>query len=900
MMRRFVTAIVILSFLVQVCQSSIPIAIGDESGGLTLKAAVQTELESKNILNDNNLKRSDILWLCYDTVLKLDPETEEPLPYILRGTEINGIIGLQTSEIGNFDFMPGSDDNITAYYDFTNLFFHDGEQVDVMDIIFSYHLFALHPTWYLPIIPLMDGGNISGNFSFSRWLWVSQVDDGDSNRLTAALRFHLTIPYYAVWEETLNIHIFPQHLWEGRGKRRSSSGSWIAPLHSDFGYAIDPEGKGVSISHPSINEFRLTSLAIYWEPSENDIIGTGMFEFDEIIPNFSSKLKTYQDYLVADIGKVQVHVPHIDGIEFIKFNTPQQATMGIKKGEVDIILWSVPPDFIKDLQSDPNVIISFIHGPELIFVGFNMRSSIFGYPNGDPLQADVGKPLREAISNLIDKRILTDVLHQGYGLEAAGPVSQLNTFWYNASLPLYDFNVQIAKSILDANGYSDSDDNGWRDLDPYTPGEQDQQVELLAPTADYDPIHAHPCILVETHLREAGINAKCNHQSFIDVYDSMENGDFEAVYSSGVFDGHSQEPTRSLHDLFYCSEPGNPRNIFGYCNSDFDNAITLAMKELDENTRQSLVKDAQGIVVEDLPMIAINFKDLITAYNGDRFINWRNYRDSLFNYWSLMNIRPPSEKRLRIEIIVASAVSFNKTEPITVRVRDQDRRLVKDALVQVNVKLGNLTYGGIGSGSEWEGITDANGQSSVDYEPPYNLNKNGTKVYITAFAGKNSYDDSNIETAIIVIFPEGVSFLSVTMEFSNGNVMYEGETTELEVIVRDESQSHVENASVQLASVPSDMGINPSEGYTSIAGRLSNISLTAPDVDVDMSYFIIATPSKTGRRGVEGTLEISVLWQEPPPEPQLPVLEIVLTVVFLFIIILICVNLVRIQSSVPQ
>jgi ABC-type transport system substrate-binding protein len=893
MMRRFVTVLVFFSLLASVNYSLSSISADPGNDEIILKAAVQEEIRSKNILNDNNLRRSNSLWLCYDTVLKIDPETGEPLPYILRGTETNGLTGLQTSEIGRFDFMPGSPDNITAYYDFTYLYFHDGEQVDVMDIIFSYHLVALHPTWYPPILPLMDGGNLSGNFSFFRWLWISPVDDGDSNPHTAALRFRLTTPYYAIWEETLNIHIFPQHVWEGTGKRKLLDGSWVAPLHSDFGYAIDSEGRGIPVSHPTLNEFSLTGQAIDWEPNDDDVIGTGMFEFNEVIPNSSYKLKTNGHYLTANIGEVSIHTPYIDGVEFIKFSTPQQATMGIKKGEVDIILWSVPPDFIYDLRSDPSISISYIHGPELAFFAFNMRSSMFGYPEGNPSQGDAGKPLREAIAYLIDRKTLTDVFMQGLGIMADGPVSPLNSFWYNVSLPNYDFNVNQAELILNANGYNDSDGNGWRDLEPLTPGEQDQLIEILAPTADYDPIRAQPCILLETHMREAGINAKCNHQAGSTIMGDIEDKKFTAFLFSGFFAGHNQDPTRNLHELFFCGNQNESRNIFGYCSPVFDQIITSAMKELDRNTRQMLVKRAQGIVVEDLPIRTMSFKDQIIAHSYDRFTGWINHEDSLFNYWSLMNIRQASEKRLGITLTVASAVSSNKTELITIRVRDQDNKPVEDAVVYLKVKLGNLSYGGFDHGDEWRGTTDIGGQVLVNFIAPYTLDLNGTRVFITAFAKKDSYDDSKTKNSLISIFPEGVSFLSVSMIMSISDWIYEKMTGRIEVIVKDEKQLFVDNATVHLTSVPSDLEIDPDSGTTSPDGRLSNVELRATDVDKDTIYTIIATPSKTGKKGVEGALELTVLYLEEPPPPPTPTLEIVLIVVLLLTAVIIYVILVK-------
>jgi ABC-type transport system substrate-binding protein len=957
-----------------------------EADEIVLKAAVQDEMKTTNILNSNDVWTSHVLWQCFEGVIQGDPNTLDPVPYILTGLETNGNIGLQPEErkippVAPTGFLPGEDNvtldlkhdaffqdpanqlteadkdqnQIIAYYDFTGLKFHDGRQVDIWDILFSYHLIALHPRWYTDISPLMDDGGLTGNYSNDRWLWVWWVDDGDTNDNTAALRFHLTTNYAQLWSGTLSVPIMPRHIWEEEGKLYNPDDGSVKrePLHDDFGRAIDPAKKGYGVNdvrNPGWKKYDLTTGALSWEPKQDEIIGTGMFKFDEYVQGSHAKVVTNENYLTMETGTLSIHVPYIDAIQFIKFSTPQQATMGIKKGEADIILWSVPPDFIKDLQSDPNIALLFNPEPGFFYMAFNMRRTKFGYPSGDPTQGDTGKPLRKAIAHLIDKKTIVDVFLQGYGILARGPVSPLNTFWYNGSLPGYDFDVNTAKSILDANGYVDNDGNTWRDLEPATSGEQDTLVEILAPTADYDPIRAQACILIETRMREAGIQVKCNHQAFGTIINNIDARTFE-IYILGWSIGGTDPDY--LYSFFYSLNANAGQNYPGYKSTGpggFDEVILESRTEMNITKRQKLIRDAQGILVEDLPYNVLYYRKNIEAYRVNSFTGWTTSASgTIFNYWSLMNIKPPSEKYLRTTMTVASAVSSFKNETVTVTVRDQDKTVVSGAYVTISVEQGgfnlftmaqsfnqyfentssidsnlkqeftsngvdlsgtaamseetittdngNITIWQITDGTKiywfeeeassqliyvygsvWDALatTNANGQVLPKFKAPYTNNVNGTKIGITVKASMDGYDDSGIKSVIVVIFPPGVDFISVTLDLKFGDLINEKESTVMDILVKDQDGNFVDGATVSITSVPSDLEIEPASGETTNGGKMENIELTAPDVTTETKYTIIATPSKAGTRGVEGPVELTVL--DIPPPPSTPGFDI-LTVI---------------------
>jgi ABC-type transport system substrate-binding protein len=953
-----------------------------EAEEVVLKAAVQDEMKTTNILNGNDVWTSHVLWQSYEGVIQSDPNTLDPVPYVLMGLETNGDKGLQAGErmlppVAPTGFLPGEasgkdlrhdaafqdaltgytdadkDRNqIIAYFNFENLYFHDGEPVDIWDILFSYHLIALHPRWYTDVVPLMDMGGLSGNYTnqqIGRWLWVWEVDDYDSNDKTAALRFQLTKNYAQLWTGTLNVPIFPKHIWEDTGKLMDPDTGSVkkSSLHVDFGKAINPNRNGIGVNEdnapPGWVPYKL-SEAQGWDPNQDEIIGTGMFKFYEYVQGSHAKVVVNDRYLEL---LPDIHVPEIDAIEFIKFSTPQQATMGLKKGDADIILWSVPPDFLPDLQSDPNIAILSNPEPGFFYLAFNMRTSMFGYPGGEKSQGDKGLHLRKAIAHLIDKKTIVDIFLQGYGILADGPVSPLNTFWYNSSLPGYEFNPSTAAQILDNNGYTDPNLNGWRDLDPHTPGEQDGEIELLAPTADYDPIRAQACILIEANLRAAGINVKCNPQAFGTIITKIDARTFDLYILGWSIGGTDPD---YLYSFFYSMNrnPGG-QNYPGYQSDKFDTVIVDSREEMNLTKRQAYIKEAQGILANDLPYNVLYYRKNIEAYRVNSFTGWETSASgTIFNYWSLMNIKRPSEQYLRTTIKVASAVSSFKNETVTVTVRDQDKSEVSGAGVELsadqggfylfqlpltdnqylkngdvdpaliqkfenkgismsagakmtNVTIvtdtGNLTYWQIKDGAKeywfeedssnqqmyvygnrWDGLilTNANGQVTPKYKAPYTNNDNGTRIGITVKASKLNYDDSGIKSVFIIVFPPGAQFISVTIDLPFGDLINEGESTEIAIEVKDQDGNSVDGASLTITSTPTDLEIEPKEGTSSNGGKMEGIVLTAPEVSTDTQYIISVRPTKAGSKGVEGSVVLSVIdITAPPSTPGFDALTVV-------------------------
>src|SRR5881296_227079 len=147
-------------------------AINETRAGETITYTVggQDQMKTRNWLPAiaNDVWTSDVLGRVYDTVGQTHPTTDALVPYIIKGVDDNGDEVFQRSEKADFlkrDCpVPCSDPvtwrrTVVAYYDFNGVFFHDGVQADLSDVMFNYVLQSLNPRFNTDLRVLWDDPN---------------------------------------------------------------------------------------------------------------------------------------------------------------------------------------------------------------------------------------------------------------------------------------------------------------------------------------------------------------------------------------------------------------------------------------------------------------------------------------------------------------------------------------------------------------------------------------------------------------------------------------------------------------------------------------------------------------------------------------------------------------------
>ncbi len=764
----------------------------------------------------DNVWTQDIFDLVYDTVGKISPGNESIVPYIVKGVDADDDGVFEREEYGVFSKEDGTDQlNITAYYDFNGVYFHDGVQATVADLFFSYHLQAMNPRMRTSLLSLMDMAGRSGsNHTTTRWLfvlpatksWQDEPTVGNSS-LRVAVRFSLQEPFVLFYRKTLaGCVLYPRHIWEGTGWRMYGTAK-VANLHGDFGYAIysesDPKfGQGVPLSsalHFIYNKPQTPEAdsAEEWQPLDDDVIGSGPFEFDSfyVILASVSLLKNTLYYTGVDqkTGLVHdayvttyIHLPYIDGINFREYTSVDILVSALRVREIDYIRWGLSHDYIPYFSNNPNARI-WIQPPwSFIYLSYNLRGSIVGVYNWSTLSAfDVGLHFRKAVAHVVDKIAWNRAVMGGYGIPGVTSVPPTNERFYNESLVPYELNFTKAREEIElahqdavwlsthggpaeASTWFTWETDGTLNM-PYI---RNSSLTLGCPRRDHilpeDPI----CDWVTVGLSTFGI--KVIRRSYpiqgpIPIFccDMFIRGEWITGPEPDYF-----------YKMFHSSETTTGGNHAGFMNTTLDWILDETRKEFNENRRMWLFKWAQGILSEHLPIDVINFPNYIEVTRQDRFVGWNSLDNSIWNYWSLLNVWPPDvlapwNKKLTLNLETPSAIVEDSCTVIIATVKDHEGNLMDDA----DVKFDLAPHGGgsLQSDSDPPSMSvsgkTVNGKVTILYRAPstddvLNATITATVTYLASAEVSRS--------KMIAVYPDGVEFLRVTIRPQESDLVHTG------------------------------------------------------------------------------------------------------------------------------
>jgi len=851
----------------------VPSIFGDEARGedVILTVGELDRMKTKNPLQalPQDIWTWDVLDLVYDTVGKIHPNTEEIVPYILKGIDVDDDGVFEEDEYGMFSKPDGGDQlNITAYYDFNGVYFHDGVQATVGDLFFSYHLAAMNPRTRGGLLSLMDeAGGVGSNYSATRWVFVTPAMNNWQNEslagnpaLRSAASFRLQEPFTLFYTKTLaNLVLFPRHVWEGVGWRiDSENGDNVSPLHADFGLAIYPEGDamfgiGVPLTETAYDPFvyldsstAAEDSAWEWQPADNDVIGTGPFIFKEYAgpigttqvfrnPLYFTGIDARTGVTLDQYLSTYIHLPFIDGVAFIVVPSTTLCGLLLEQGEIAYCHLNFLPTYLPILVNMWSSRIWTTPNPSFTYIGFNMRKATVGsWHWGQPDEFDVGYHFRKAIAHLIDKQSIVRNLLQGYGTPGIVPVSPWNKRFYNDTLTPYVYNLTQAQQELHlanadavwlaANG-GPSEAVSWYTIDPVSGKIIMPEIGttkfsfacnqgFLAIWGDDD------CEVINEEMWRLGFNVGLKAIGSDLPLLVLRESD---MHSSGW--RIADDDPDYLFDFFHSSNQAVGLNYVGFNDPLMDKILEDSRREMNETRRIVLLKWAQGIIADKLPYDTLYFGTNIEATRQDMFIGWLRLHGTIWNLWSLLNVRPPSTMRLHVSVESQSAVVAGEDAAITIKVRDQDDEPVDGVQVRATVApswAGNLSAGGGVAGNEIT-ATVSLGKLTLIYTAPsvdriINITITATVTYPPA---QEILESS--KSFVIVVYPAAAKFLGVTIRFLDTDIVPSSDAIWFEVSVTDRDGFSVPDSQATAAMHPPlepPYGIDPSQWNGSVTTRL--------------------------------------------------------------------------------
>lgn len=217
--------------------------------------------------------------------------------------------------------------------------------------------------------------------------------------------------------------------------------------------------------------------------------------------------------------------------------------------------------------------------------------------------------VRKAIAYALDRGSIVSNVYMNRAAICDVPIPP-DSFLYDATSKIYDYDAVKAASLLASAGWSDEDGDGILEKDG-----RKLHLSLLVNESTESTYRKNAAALIAAQLTKAGIETEVV-MAKLSVGD--ENGEFEQKLSSGDFDlamaGFNLELSGNLAPYLSASGSRNYGHISG---GQWDELISAAASAGDENGMRQAQSSLQQAFVQDLPFIMLYFRMNSVVYSAE-------------------------------------------------------------------------------------------------------------------------------------------------------------------------------------------------------------------------------------------------------------------------------------------
>ncbi|MBI2164901.1 MAG: ABC transporter substrate-binding protein [Chloroflexi bacterium] len=343
----------------------------------------------------------------------------------------------------------------------------------------------------------------------------------------------------------------------------------------------------------------------------------------------------------GDVALQLTRGPYVDSTIFSVYGTQDAAVLALQKGEIDY--FASPLGLARGLaqqlqgKADVRVISNAPNG--IRYMGFNTRKA--------PQNI---KEFRQAVAVLIDKEFVSRTVLQGVVDPAYTMVPPGNGFYYNPKVSelgkgmTREQRVNEAVKLLKSAGFKWDVEPKWnvdnRAVDTgkglrMPDGKLVPEIELLSPSAGYDPLRASFAIWIEQWLKDVGIPVKANLTGFNVIVDR--------VFAKQEFDmwmlGWGLTPFPSYLENFFHSRQSvlGGNNAGGYSNKAFDTLAETLLLETDINKARDQVFKMQEFLSDEVPYVVLFTTQILEPARANVKFPFEVVLDGLQNYFQSAN-----------------------------------------------------------------------------------------------------------------------------------------------------------------------------------------------------------------------------------------------------------------------
>ena len=343
-------------------------------------------------------------------------------------------------------------------------------------------------------------------------------------------------------------------------------------------------------TYSPVREDIVTANPDTWATSPDTYIGNGPFKLVQWDMKDQLVFEKNENYWDADNVK-------LEKLTFKLVTDETTAYSELKAGNFDVVN-SVPTNEIEPGKSDGSVKIFPKLGTYFFAINVGKQDSL----SEDVQDALSNKLVRQAMALAIDRQEIIDNVGKAdqvaaYSFVPLGITTSENSEF--SSKEYYDpsdmdGNIEKAKELLKEAGYEN--------------GEGLPAIELMYNT---EGAHKDVCQIVQENLSKIGVNVELTNQEWAVFLSTRQNGEYQIARHGWI--GDYSDPMTFL-DMWVT---GGGNNDSGFSNAEYDALISEAKVETDTKKREELLRQAEDILMDEMPVIPVYFYTTVMAWNDD-------------------------------------------------------------------------------------------------------------------------------------------------------------------------------------------------------------------------------------------------------------------------------------------
>jgi peptide/nickel transport system substrate-binding protein len=337
-------------------------------------------------------------------------------------------------------------------------------------------------------------------------------------------------------------------------------------------------------------------------------IGTGPYRFVEGSLEDQIVLERFADYWGGAPDLAASGTSNIDRVIFRIVPESSTRIAALLAGELDIIQ-NVPADALSALEGNSDVTVYTAPSTDPFWLQLNVTNSLF---------EDVA--VRQALNYAIDKDLIVEAIYGGRAEVLAGPLSPFNNY-ANPNLSPYPYDPDMALSLLEGAGWTDSDGDGLLDKDGQAFSFTIDTIESWRPLAEG----------LSSLYREIGIDAAVRFWEYSVLLEQLRACERQAFlddWGDSAFD-----PVGHWEAKWHTATPDTPYgrgNWSCYSNERVDELTKAGETEISPEVRHEIYNEAQEIVYAEAPAVFLVLPAVIEASSA-RIQNWEPASDGRIN-----------------------------------------------------------------------------------------------------------------------------------------------------------------------------------------------------------------------------------------------------------------------------